>query len=209
MPGLIDAHGHVLGLGQERVQADFRDSPSLQDALARAKAFAAANPRNPWALGAGWNQSLWAGKQFPTAKDLDAAISDRPAAMTRIDGHAVWVNSRALQIAGITRNTPDPKGGQIVRDARGEATGVLVDTAIDLISLHIPQPTDADIKNTLAAALNELAALGLTGVHDAGIDARQYRLYDQLGAEGALPVRIYAMLSDSKEARDKIGRAHV
>lgn len=205
LPGLIDAHGHVLGLGQERLQADFRGSPSLPDALARAKAFAAANPRNPWVLGGGWNQALWAGKQFPTAGDLDAAISDRPAALTRIDGHAVWVNSRALQIAAITRDTPDPKGGQIVRDARGEATGILVDTAMDLIDRHIPKATDADIKRALTAAMNELAALGLTGVHDAGIDARQYRLYDQLGAEGALPVRIYAMLSDSKEARDIIG----
>lgn len=204
LPGLIDAHGHVLGLGQERVQADFRGSPSLQDTLARAKAFAAANPRNPWVLGGGWNQSLWAGKQFPTAKDLDAAISDRPAALSRIDGHAVWVNSRALQIAGITRDTPDPKGGQIVRDARGEATGVLVDAATGLIERHIPQPTDADIKRALTAAMNELAALGLTGVHDAGIDARQYGLYQQLGAAGQLPIRVYAMLADSKQARDII-----
>lgn len=204
LPGLIDAHGHVLALGQERVQADFRGSPSLQDALARVKGFAAANPGNPWVLGAGWNQSLWTGKQFPTAKDLDAAISDRPAALSRIDGHAVWVNSRALQIAGITRDTPDPKGGQIVRDSRGEATGVLVDAATGLIERHIPQPTDADIKRALTAAMNELAALGLTGVHDAGIDAQQYRLYQQLGAAGELPVRIYAMLADSKEARDII-----
>lgn len=204
LPGLIDAHGHVLGLGQERLQADFRGSPSLQDALARARTFAAANPRNLWVLGRGWNQALWTDKQFPTAKDLDAAISDRPAALSRIDGHAIWVNSRALNIAGITRDTPDPKGGQIVRDSRGEATGVLVDAASGLVERHIPQDTDADIKRALATALDELASLGLTGVHDAGIDARQYRLYQELGAANQLPVRVYAMLADSKEARDII-----
>lgn len=204
LPGLIDAHGHVLGLGQERLQADFRGSPSLQDALARARKFAAANPRNLWVLGRGWNQALWTDKQFPTAKDLDAAISDRPAALSRIDGHAIWVNSRALNIAGITRDTPDPKGGQIVRDSRGEATGVLVDAASGLVERHIPQATDADIKRALATAMDELASLGLTGVHDAGIDARQYRLYQELGAANQLPVRVYAMLADSKEARDII-----
>lgn len=204
LPGLIDAHGHVLGLGQERIQANLRGSPSLQDVLARTKAFSAANPRNPWVLGSGWNQTLWTGKQFPTAKDLDAAISDRPASLSRIDGHAVWVNSRALQIAGITRDTPDPQGGQIVRDSRGEATGVLVDAASSLVERHIPPLTDADVKRALTAAMNELASLGLTGVHDAGIDQRQYQLYQQLGAAGELPVRVYAMLADSKEARDII-----
>lgn len=201
LPGLIDAHGHVLSLGQQRLQANLRDSPSVAAALARVNTFAAANPRDPWVIGRGWNQALWADKQFPTAKDLDSIVSDRPAALTRVDGHALWVNSKALQIAGITRETADPQGGQIMRDASGSATGVLVDNATSLVEKHFPQPSDDDIKRALGTAMGELTSLGMTGVHDAGIDAHEYRLYQQLGAAGQLPMRVYAMLADSKQAR--------
>jgi predicted amidohydrolase YtcJ len=124
--------------------------------------------------------------------------------MTRVDGHAFWVNSKALQIAGITKDTPDPAGGQIVRNASGAATGVLVDNAKALVEKHFPPPTDADIKRALTAAMNELTSFGLTGVHDAGIDPREYKVYQDLGASGQLPMRVYAMLADSKPARTVI-----
>src|SRR5262245_14759780 len=123
LPGLIDAHGHVTDLGEARLRAELRGTSSLDAALERIKAFAAANPRDPWVRGDGWNQVLWAGKQFPTAKDLDRAVGDRPALMTRIDGHAIWVNSAALRLAGITTAMKDPDGGQIVRDAAGNENG--------------------------------------------------------------------------------------
>ncbi|HEY4369327.1 MAG TPA: amidohydrolase [Steroidobacteraceae bacterium] len=201
LPGLIDAHGHVLSLGQEKLQVDLRGSASLREVQLRVTTFATANPHDPWVLGHGWNQALWDSKQFPVAHDLDEIVSDRPAALTRIDGHAIWLNSRALTLTGITRDTPDPQGGQIVRDASGAATGVLIDNAKDLIERHLPQPTDADIKRALLAAMNELTSLGLTGVHDAGVDPHEYRMYQQLGTADQLPMRIYAMLADSKSAR--------
>ena len=204
LPGLIDAHGHVLELGRNRLEAELRGSPSVEEALARVRTFAASNPRDAWVMGHGWNQALWASKQFPTASDLDSVVSDRPAAMTRVDGHAFWVNSKALQIAGITKDTPDPAGGQIVRDASGAATGVLVDNAKALVEKHFPPPTDADIKRALTAAMNELTSFGLTGVHDAGVDPREYKVYQDLGASGQLPMRVYAMLADSKAARTVI-----
>jgi hypothetical protein len=191
----------VLGFGQERLRADLRGSASLKEALDRVRAFAAANPEQRWIVGRGWNQVLWAEKRFPTARDIDGVIGDRPVLLERIDGHAVWVNTAALKTAGVTAETKDPNGGQIVRDAAGAPTGVFVDAASGLIERHLPRPTDDEVKRTLRIATQELAMLGLTGVHDAGIDEQQYRAYQALGAEKALSVRIYAMLADSEAAR--------
>ncbi|HEY6645313.1 amidohydrolase [Povalibacter sp.] len=204
LPGLIDAHGHVLGLGQLKLQADLRGSESIAAALDRVRRFAAANPTDGWIIGHGWNQVLWPDKQFPTARDLDAVVSDRPVVLSRVDGHAVWVNTRALQIAGITRETRDPQGGQIVRDAAGDATGVLVDLASALVEERIPAPTDKDLQRALHAAMSDVASLGLTGVHDAGISIRDYAAYQALGKSQQLPIRIYAMLADSEAARATI-----
>lgn len=206
LPGLIDAHGHVLGEGQLKSQADLRGSESVDAAVARVRQFATTNPGDRWVIGQGWNQVIWPGKQFPTAKDLDAVVSDRPVALSRIDGHATWVNTRALEISGITRTTPDPQGGQIVRDSAGNATGVLVDSAMSLVDKHIPAATDADLQRLLRTAMSELAALGLTGVHDAGISSRDYEAYRALGQSQQLPIRIYAMLADSESARAVIER---
>jgi predicted amidohydrolase YtcJ len=201
LPGLTDAHGHVPGLGEQKVQVDLRDTTSIDDAAARIRKHIAANPNSRWVIGRGWNQVLWKERRFPTARELDAVVADRPAIMSRVDGHAVWVNSAALKVAGIAASTPDPQGGQIVRDASGQATGVLVDTAEELVAKHIAQATDAEVKRQLLAAMSEIASLGMTGVHDAGISERVYRLYGELGAAGRLPIRIYAMLNDSAEGR--------
>lgn len=200
LPGLIDAHGHVLWLGEERLQADLRGSTSLQETLDRTRSFAAAHADSSWVMGRGWDQELWADKRFPTARDLDRVIGDRPAMLTRIDLHVVWVNSAALKLAGISSATVDPPGGQIVRDATGQPTGVFVDAAMALIKKHLPERTDEGIKHALRTSMRELVSLGLTGTHDAGIDSRQYRLYQELGARGELPLRIYAMLA-AREAR--------
>lgn len=201
LPGLIDAHGHVPGLGQERIEADLRGAATLDETLARVRGFARKNPSNQWVVGRGWNQVLWPDKRFPTARDLDTVIADRPVVLTRVDGHAIWVNSAALKLAGVTATTADPSGGQILRDAKGEPTGVFVDAASVLVERHVPPLSDAQAKEALRAAMNEIATLGLTGVHDAGIDERQYRLYQELGAADALSVRIYAMLADGEVAR--------
>jgi hypothetical protein len=147
LPGLTDAHGHVLGLGELKLQVDLRGTTSIDDALARIRKHIAGNPNARWVIGRGWNQVLWKEKRFPTALELDAAVADRPAVMTRVDGHATWVNTAALKVAGITASTKDPQGGQIVRDASGQATGVLVDTAEELIEKRIPEATDMEVKH--------------------------------------------------------------
>lgn len=207
LPGLIDAHGHVQGLGQEKRQLDLRGSPSLADALQRLKAFAAANPRAPWLLGRGWNQVLWDGKQFPTAADLDAVIADRPVLLERIDGHASWANSAALKLAGISRRSKDPDGGQIIRANNGEPTGVFIDNAMAMLSNKVPAASNDEQLAQFQAALQELASLGMTGVHDAGISPDDYQRYRQLGQRQQLPIRVYAMLADSKDARKLIASA--
>ena len=204
LPGLIDAHGHVLSLGQQRLQADLRGSESAASAVERVRQFASANPADRWIIGAGWNQVLWPDKRFPDASALDVAVDDRPVLLSRVDGHAIWVNTSALKIAGITRDTRDPPGGQIIRDDDGHPTGVLVDAASALVEKYVPAPTDDEIKRALHTAMQEVAALGLTGVHDAGVDAHQYELYQALGATNQLPIRIYAMLAHSEAARATI-----
>ncbi|HLW24464.1 MAG TPA: amidohydrolase [Steroidobacteraceae bacterium] len=194
LPGLIDAHGHVLALGLERERISLAGTRSLAEALARVRSYARAHPHDAWLQGAGWNQALWQLDRFPTAQDLDSAVSDRPVVLERIDGHAEWLNSRALDAAHITASTPDPSGGRIERDAGARPTGVLVDGAMQLIERVVPAPGDAELERALGAALAELNAVGLTGVGDAGDDAREIALYRRFADEGRLTVRVYAMI---------------
>ena len=195
LPGLIDGHGHVLGLGQNLAQVELRGSQSEQEAVARVAAFANANKDAPWIVGRGWNQVLWPTNSFPSSASLDEAISDKPVYLERIDAHAGWANSKALALAGITKDSIDPPGGEIVRDAKGNPTGVLIDNAMLLVEQHIPTPDNAAKVRALNAAFDHLLALGITSVHDAGVDTDTVKLYQQLAAERKLPMRIYPMLS--------------
>ena len=196
LPGLIDAHGHVLALGQARLQrADLVGARSQGAALAKIADYAERNPDRYWVLGHGWNQVLWPVRTFPTATALDAVISDRPVWLERIDGHAGWANSEALRLAGIGARTAAPAGGRIERDRGGRPTGILVDAAMDLMERVLPAATDSEDEAALRVALDELSRLGLTGVHDAGVDLRTIALYRQLADREALNVTIYAMLS--------------
>ena len=197
LPGLIDAHGHVFDLGQETVEIQLEDTRSLSEAQARIRAYAAANAQRPWLLGAGWNQEIWKLGRFPRATELDAVEADKPVVLDRVDGHSKWLNSKALQVAGITRETPDPPGGRIERDAEGRPSGVLVDKAMLLVEKVIPQPSGADLRDALKAALGHMNSVGLTGVGDAGINAAQAAVYRQMADEGLLTVRIYAMIRDT------------
>jgi predicted amidohydrolase YtcJ len=196
LPGLIDAHGHVFGLGEVATSADLYSPASLQAAQASIAAFAQANPQRKWVIGKGWNQEIWKLGRFPTVAELDAVVSDRPAAMERIDGHAMWVNSKALEAAGITRDTKDPEGGKIERDASGNATGILVDTAMEFVYKVLPKPTEAEARAMLDGALGILSSVGLTSVHDAGIDVGADRLFREYAGQGKLTTRVYAMIGD-------------
>lgn len=200
MPGLIDAHGHVLSLGEARRSLQLRDTPDLAAALAAIQAHARARPEAAWITGGGWNQAAWKLGRFPTATELDSAESERPVWLSRVDGHAGWANHRALQLAGVTRDTPDPSGGRIERDAAGEPSGVLVDAAMDLVERQVPAETPAELAANLDTAEHELLSLGLTSVHDAGITAAADELLRQRAAAGLLKIRLYGMARGSDAA---------
>ncbi|MDF2176820.1 amidohydrolase [Aliiglaciecola sp. CAU 1673] len=204
LPGLIDAHGHLLGLGDNLLQVELREAKSAKDAVAKVAEYAKANPDLPWIVGRGWNQVLWPGKQFPTAAQIDTLIADKPVWLERVDGHAAWVNSKALALAGIDKNTKDPAGGQIVRDAQGNATGVLIDNAMPLVGKHLPKIDDAARARALKAATGHLLSLGITSMHDAGIDHETYHFYLDQAKANALGVRIYAMISAADPILDKM-----
>lgn len=205
LPGLTDAHAHLYGQGVLETQVDLAGAASLDEALERVRAYAAANPRKPWILGRGWNQVLWESRSFPTADDLDAVVDDRPVWLMRVDGHAAWANHRTLAIAGIDRETADPVGGKILRDANGEATGILIDTAMIYVDGHIPTPTKSDIRDAYRQAAELLIGLGLTGVHDAGITLEQAEVLMAMADDRELELRVSAMLAGAGENLDGFG----
>ncbi|HEU0036525.1 MAG TPA: amidohydrolase [Kofleriaceae bacterium] len=193
-PGLIDAHCHLYGLGLDRESVSVRHLGSEQAVAAKAAEEAKSRPAGEWLLGRGWDQNLWPGQQFPNKATLDAAISDRPVLLRRIDGHAAWVNSKALAAANITAATKDPPGGKILRDAKGEPTGVLVDNAEDLVAAVVPPPSAAVRERRIRAAAKLAIEAGITGVHEMGIEDETAAVYRQLAAKGELPLRVYAFL---------------
>ena len=190
LPGLIDAHGHVMGLGQAALQLDLVGTSSVQDLQQRLRDFAVARPNDAWLLGRGWNQELWTEKRFPTAADLDAVASDRPVVLERVDGHAIVVNGAALKAAGVTKATKDPVGGKIERDGGGNPTGLLVDSASELVGKIIPAATDAQRDEMLAKAQEAMLSVGLTGAVDMGTDLGGWQAMQRAGQAGKLNVRI-------------------
>lgn len=207
IPGLIDAHGHIFGLGEQLSQLDLAGSASLADAVKAAAAYAKANPSHAWLRGRGWNQEIWKLGRFPTAAELDAAVADRPIWLERVDGHAAWANTRAMQLAGITKDTPDPAGGKIVRDAAGNATGIFIDAAQDLVAKVLPKQSEAEARAVLDLSLKKIAAMGLTGVHDAGIGVNHDKLYRDYADNNKLTTRVYAMIGDTGADFDQLARS--
>lgn len=195
LPGLIDAHGHMLGLGASLLEVDVRTADSAEDAAKQVSEYFQKHTDLEWVTGGGWNQVLWPNKQFPTAAILDEALKDTPVWLERVDGHAGWANSAALNIAGITKDSVSPEGGKIVKDEQGNPTGVLIDTAMYLVSEHIPTQDESVLLQRLNEAGSHLQSLGVTSMHDAGIDRQTYDFYKRLAKQEQLPVRVYAMLS--------------
>lgn len=206
LPGLIDAHAHVMGLGFQELNINLADIESLQATLDSIKAYAEANPELEWIQGRGWNQTLWAENEFPTAEDLDRIVPDRPVWLTRVDGHAGWGNTKAMELAGISQDTPDPKGGKIIRDNSGKATGVFIDAAEEYVTSIIPEPTQKAQELALEKALQKMASKGLTSVHDAGIPTETWKMYKQFADQGNLITRIYAMIGGTGEDFDSLAK---
>lgn len=198
LPGLIEGHAHVGGLGKLKAQVDLVGCQDLPEALGRVRVWGQAHPEG-WVLGRGWDQNRWPTRAFPTALDLDRLTGTRPALLERVDGHAYWVNTAALDMAGITKDTPDPAGGTIHRDAEGRPTGILVDNAMLLVDKVVPAPSPAQTEAHLLAGLRALRAEGFTAVCDMGIGAADLAAYRNLATAGTLPIRVFAYLSHDQE----------
>jgi hypothetical protein len=196
-PGLVDGHCHLYGMGLSLETVSLRGAASVDEAVGRAVAAAKDAPAGEWVTGRGWDQNLWPGQQFPSHADLDRAFPDRPVALRRIDGHALWTNAAAMKIAGIGRDTNDPAGGKILRDAKGEPTGVFIDNAMDLVETKIPAASIEARKRRILRAADLAVQNGLAGVHEMGIEDATVLAYEQLAAEGKLKLRVYAFLEGS------------
>lgn len=194
VPGLIDAHAHLMGLGQSLTRARLEGTSSKSDIIERLESHAESLPPGAWLLGRGWDQNDWREQNFPTRADLDDAFSDRPVWLTRIDGHAGWANTAALEAAGMLAETPaDPEGGRIVRADDGSPTGVFVDAAMSLVEQAVPPMPLEQRARALRLALERTARSGLTGVHEAGTSLTDYHLYQAAVDAGQFPLRVYAM----------------
>ncbi|MFQ3311698.1 MAG: putative amidohydrolase YtcJ [Colwellia sp.] len=194
LPGLIDAHGHVLGYGHSLLRVDLVNTASELDAVNRTISYAKHNDSLSWIQGRGWNQVQWSNNSYPNAKSLDEAFPNKPVWLRRVDGHAGWANSKAMALAGITSASKSPAGGEIIKDKNGQPTGIFIDNAMDLIIASITQPSLTEDKIALTRAMQSLASLGLTSVHDAGIEQKNIDLYKSLASENNMTIRINGML---------------
>lgn len=208
VPGLVDAHAHLASLGRAMSIVSLAAATSETSAVELLQHAATATAyQGDWLLARGWDQNDWAVKQLPGREALDRAFPSTPVLLTRVDGHAVWVNGEALRRAGLNAATVDPAGGRLLRDAQGELTGVLVDNAIDLVAAKMPPVEVETLRHWLKLALEWCAKLGLTGVHDAGLDYQTFQVLQQWDLVGALPLRIYAMADgQGTQADDFLGR---
>ncbi len=193
-PGFIDSHAHLEGLGASLMYLSLRGLRSAASVAEHVAEVARQRPAGTWIRGNGWDQNLWPGKKFPTKGLLDATTPENPVVLRRIDGHAVWVNSRALAMAKITRSTPDPPGGRILRGADSEPTGVLIDNAVDLLLGAIPPPSKAEREEAIAKAISVCLEFGLTQVHDMGADSEMIAIYRDMIGKGQFPFRVYAAI---------------
>jgi len=192
VPGFADAHVHAVAFGEQQEELDLRGLP--KDEIVRRIAERARElPPGAWIRGRGWDQGFWKPPVFPTVADLDGVAPHLPVVLTRIDGHSIWVNSAALSVAGITRDTPDPDGGRLVHLSDGSPSGMLVDAAVGLVTKTMPAPTPAQLQKRLEAALAQYVKWGLTSVHDAGVNLQGIELYKELLASHRLPLRVYVM----------------
>lgn len=201
LPGLIDAHLHLTSIGMALHEVDLVGTTSEAEVVARTVAFAKHTP-DLWILGDGWDQNHWTDKAFPTHQALSAAIADRAVVLERVDGHAIFVNSKAMQLAGVTKATPDPTGGRIVRDRDGEPTGVFVDNAVALIRRVIPPPTHEQVQRAALAGAAECHRFGVTGVGEAATTAADLAVFRELAANSTLNLRNYTRLVDDPQLLD-------
>lgn len=199
-PGFIDAHAHLKGIGYREINLNLQGAESLKGMLTQVKIHSNTIPEGSWVIGRGWIEKKWPEARFPTIEELDAISTDKPIALERADGHAIIVNSLALEMAGIDRDTPDPIGGKIDKDQNGEPNGVLIDKASLLVESIIPKKSRTEEKQALKEGLIRTAQMGWTQLHDAGSPLSDYELLKEIKDEEGLPVRIQFYVSDGDDA---------
>ena len=194
LPGLQDSHGHFTELGASLQVLQLRGTTSYDEIVQMVRTRAATARPGEWIEGRSWDQNDWPVKEWPHHQPLTDAAPTNPVYLTRVDGHAALVNKMALDAAGVTSNTPDPPGGRVIRDDKGEPAGVLIDSAQDLVAAKIPEPTAAQLEDQILLADGQARRLGLTSVHDAGTTPTVVAAYKRLIDAGKLKTRLYAML---------------
>ncbi len=200
VPGLTDSHFHLLGFGRSLEELQLMGTTSTGEIAGMVAAKARDLLSGTWIRGRGWDQNDWEVRKFPTRALLDKAAPNHPVVLTRVDGHAIWVNSRAMALARITSRTPDPDGGFIVRDESGSPTGVFIDKAAALVSRILPEPSSEDIRRWLLAAVRRCNQVGLTEIHDPGVEGTTLEVLWELVDEGLFTLRYYGMLDGGDEA---------
>ena len=207
LPGLVDAHAHLASLGKSLQTVSLVGTESAKEAAARVVSAQERVGKGVWVYGRGWDQNDWPDTSFPTWRDL-ADTERNPVYLERVDGHALWVNRTALNACGITRDTPDPPGGRILHDPRGEPTGILVDDAEELVVARVPPPDANVVEARIELAVRECNRFGLVGVHDAGTNRAVLGALRRVASRGELTLNVYCML-DSDEpglVREQLAR---
>jgi predicted amidohydrolase YtcJ len=199
-PGFTESHGHLASYGAALEGVDLSGAADFAEVVARVAKAAVAMPAGAWVVGRGWDQNDWPDRRFPHRAALSRAVPDHPVLLRRVDGHAVLLNAAGLRLAGISAATADPSGGRILREANGEPTGVLVDTAAELAEKALPPPSPASVERQVLKAAERLVALGFTEFHDAFTDALELETLRRLWREGRLPLRVWVMLDGNDDA---------
>jgi predicted amidohydrolase YtcJ len=197
IPGMIDAHVHLLNLGNSLRNVDLVGTSSYDEVIARVVARARETPAGTWILGRGWDQNDWGVTQFPTHEALSRAVPNHPVVLTRIDGHATLVNDAAMRAANLTAQSQDPSGGRIERGANNAPTGVLIDAAMGLVNRRVPPASKEQMKTAVQAAIAEMNRWGLTSVHDAGVPRAVIDVYEEVAREGHFNIRDYVMVANN------------
>lgn len=202
-PGFTDAHCHIFGIGQRELTLNLEGTPSLETFLSKVKERVAQSKPGEWVVGRGWIETFWTPPVFPTRQDLDKVAPDNPVCLQRADGHALVVNSAALKIVGVDKSTPNPYGGEILRDkTTGEPTGMFIDQAQGRVGMFLPRPTDADGAKALEVGVKRELSLGWVQVQNAGCSIPEIELMRKLYREGKLKIRIYNAVSGPGPAAD-------